>query len=179
MTTPRMTRAEVMELIKDLNVPEPVKLVGIRGYYEDSMGKPGENDRGIYDDAIFLITPIFFFSYNANTDPSIFRKGIATLMPGVHYYRKGKHGLRKPGGGYDALRPDNREEALPVIRDGDTRPTKGIAINIHKGSYNSTSSEGCQTIHPDQWIKFIKEVYHSMDMEGQKRIPYILLEHKD
>jgi len=50
------------------------------------------------------------------------------------------------------------------------------ATNIHKGSYNSTSSEGCQTIYPDEWIQFINEVYHAMDREGQKRIPYILIE---
>ena len=176
MTRPKLSREELEKMIDAYTAQEPVKLVGIRGYYEKTMGDPGKNDRGIYDDAIFLITPNKFFSFNANTDPSVFRKGIATLMPGLHYYKKGKHGLSRPGGGYDALRPDTRDESLPVLRDGDTRPTRGIAINIHKGSYNSTSSEGCQTIHPDQWIQFINEVYQAMDMEGQKRIPYLLIE---
>ena len=171
-----MTRNEVEALIRSLRVPDAVKLVGIRGYYKDTMGKPGENDRGIYDDAIFLITPVLFFAFNANTDPSVFRTGIAKLVPGIHYFKKGKHGLSKPGGGYDALRPDTPYEALPVTRDGVVGEKLGVAINIHKGSYNSTSSEGCQTIHPDQWMQFKNEVYHAMDREGQKRIPYILIE---
>jgi lysozyme len=176
MNRPRLTRNELENKIRSLRVPEPVKLVGIRGYYKDTMGKPGENDRGIYDDAIFLIGPTVFFAFNANTDPSIFRAGIAKLMPGIHYYKKGKHGLSRPGGGYDALRPDTPGETLPVTRDGLEGTKLGVAINIHKGSYNSTSSEGCQTIHPDQWIQFINEVYRAMDHEGQKRIPYILIE---
>jgi lysozyme len=171
-----MKRNEVEELIRSLRVSEAVKLVGIRGYYKDTMGKPGENDRGIYDDAIFLISPTKFFAFNANTDPSIFRQGIAKLVAGIHYYKKGKHGISKPGGGYPALRPDSPDESLPVTRDGVEGISKGIAINIHKGSYNSTSSEGCQTIFPDEWTQFINEVYHAMDMEGQKRVPYILIE---
>jgi len=176
MTKPQMTKNEVEALIRSLRVPDAVKLVGIRGYYKDTMGKPGENDRGIYDDAIFLIGPAVFFAFNANTDPSVIRQHIAKLVPGIHYYKKGKHGLSKPGGGYPALRPDTVGEALPVTRDGEDGTKIGVAINIHKGSYNSTSSEGCQTIYPDQWIQFINEVYRAMDHEGQKRIPYILIE---
>jgi lysozyme len=171
-----MAKNEVEALIRSLRVPDAVKLVGIRGYYKDTMGKPGENDRGIYDDAIFLIGPAVFFAFNANTDPSVFRQHIAKLVPGIHYYKKGKHGIGKPGGGYDALRPDTPGEGLPVTRDGEEGIKTGVAINIHKGSYNSTSSEGCQTIHPDQWVQFKNEVYRAMDSEGQKRIPYILIE---
>lgn len=176
MNRPQLSKPEVEALIRSLRVPEAVKLVGIRGYYKDTMGKAGENDRGIYDDAIFLVGPAVFFAFNANTDPSVYRHHIAKLIPGIHYYRKGKHGISRPGGGYDALRPDTVGEALPVMRDGEDGTKYGVAINIHKGSYNSTSSEGCQTIFPDQWIQFINEVYHAMDREGQKRIPYILIE---
>ncbi len=53
------------------------------------MAAPG-NDRGIYDDAIIVIdrSKRLVRTFNANTDPSAFRKGIATLKPGVHRYKK-------------------------------------------------------------------------------------------
>lgn len=176
MIRPKLTKDELIAMIAAHPVPEAIKLVGIRGYYKDSMGVAGANDIGIYDDAIFLIGPAIFLAFNGNTDPSKHRAGIAKLIPGVHYFKKGKHGLSKPGGGYPAFRPDTPDESLPVTRDGQEGIKKGIAINIHKGSFNSTSSEGCQTIFPDQWFQFQTEVYHAMQMEGQKRIPYILIE---
>lgn len=176
LSRPKMTRDELMAKVAGQMIPSPVYLVGIRGYYRDTMGQAGANDIGIYDDAIFLVTPSTFFPFNANTDPSKSRAGIAKLIPGIHIYKKGKHGISRPGGGYDALRPATPDESLPVTRDGKTGVHKGVAINIHKGSFNSTSSEGCQTIYPDQWLHFIREVYQAMDREGQKTIPYLLIE---
>jgi lysozyme len=172
---PQQAKSKTQALLTKARVDDAVALVGIRGYYRDSMGVPGENDRGIYDDAIFLVSPNAYASFNANTDPSIRRKGIAVLKPGVHRYRKGKHGLSKPGGGYPALRPANSAEELPVTRDG-TGDSMGIAINIHKGGFRTTSSEGCQTIYPSQWESFISLVYSEMDRAGQKTIPYLLTE---
>ena len=52
----------------------------------------------------------------------------------------------------------------------------GVAINIHRGGYNTTSSLGCQTIHPSQWEAFIALAYLEMDRAGQKTIPYLLVE---
>ena len=177
MTPPKITLAELQQKIKGIYFPESVYIVGIRGYYLDSMGKKGENDRGIYDDAIILVSPNVYETYNGNTDPSKYIKGIATLIPGLHYYKKGKHKISSPKG-YPAFRPASVDESLLVTRDGKEGVSKGIAINIHKGSYNSTSSEGCQTIHPDQWNSFITKAYKAMDKEGQKIIPYILIENK-
>jgi hypothetical protein len=43
------------------------------------MGKPGVNDRGLYDDAIFIDSADGFTSFNgSNTDPSKRREGIGT-----------------------------------------------------------------------------------------------------
>jgi lysozyme len=172
---PQQAKSKTQALLTKARVDDAVALVGIRGYYRDSMGEVGKNDRGIYDDAMFLVSPNAYATFNANTDPSIRRAGIAVLKPGVHRYRKGKHGLSKPGGGYPALRPANHAEELPVTRDGQG-DSMGIAINMHKGGYRTTSSEGCQTIYPSQWESFISLVYSEMDRAGQKTIPYLLVE---
>lgn len=173
MNRPKLSRQQALAKV-NISFPERTFLLGIRGYYKDSMGKPGVNDRSIYDDCVCLITPDKFITFNANTDPSIFRKGIAVLKPGLHYYKKGMHKISGPHP-YPALRPATPDESLPVVRDGQGE-SRGIAINIHKGGYNTTSSEGCQTIYPDQWNEFIKEVYAAMESAGQKKIPYLLIE---
>jgi lysozyme len=175
MTRPKLPEQSARELVAPFRLTDKVMLLGIRGYYKRTMGDPTKNDRNIYDDAIFIISNNGYWAFNANTDPSTFKKGIATLLPGVYRYRKGKHGISRPGGGYPALRPATPGEKLPVYRDS-TGESMGIALNIHKGGYKTTSSEGCQTIHPSQWDQFIKKVYELMDECNQSTIPYVLVE---
>lgn len=177
MTVPKLSKEEALELVKKSGktFPESIFILGIRGYYKDSMGKPGENDRGIYDDALFLIGPNTYVPVNANTDPSKFKPGIASLVPGLYYYKRDYHHKFDPKKRYPAFRPATPDESVPVTRDGQEGVSKGIAINIHKGSYNSTSSEGCQTIYPDEWLNFQQTAYKIMDQEGQHLIPYLLI----
>jgi len=153
-------------------------VVGVRGYYRDSMGKRGVNDRGIYDDALFVIGKDTLAAFNGNTDPSAWREGVASLLPGCHPYRPGNHGISRPGGGYPAFRPATNGEALPVSRDGEKDRSKhdGVAINIHKGGYNSTSSLGCQTIRPDQWEAFYAVTRLEMKRAGLVRFWYVLID---
>ena len=173
MSRPKLTREELQDWLKHEALDGySVILVGKPGYYL-SMGKAGQNDRGIYDDAIFLISPTAFVTFNANTDPSIFRPRIATLRPGKWLYKIGIHGLSKPKEQqYKAL-----VQAAPVTvgRDGQGLDTGWFGINIHRGGRNSTSSLGCQTIPPDQWPEFIAIVEAEMKRHGQKTIPYVLL----
>lgn len=153
-------------------------LLGVRGYYRDTMGKVGVNDRGIYDDAMFVVGPETFVSFHANVDPSSFKRGVASLIPGWYPYKPGKHGISRPGGGYPAFRPATRGEALPVTRDGESGRSQrdGIAINIHRGGINTTSSEGCQTIHPSQWNAFHALVHMELKRAGQKTFYYCLID---
>lgn len=171
---PQQAKQKTQALLIKAGVTDAVSLVGIRGYYRDSMGAPGQNDRGIYDDAIFLVSPSAYVAFNANTDPSVRRKGIAVLKTGLHRYRKGNHGISH-GLGYPALRPATPGERLPVTRDGEG-DSMGVAINIHRGGRNTTSSEGCQTIPPGQWDAFINLVYSEMNRYAQRTIPYLLAE---
>jgi lysozyme len=176
---PRLPEDQARLLLATHGVNDAVAVIGIRGYYRDTMGKPGVNDRGIYDDAIVVVTPTAFATFNGNTDPSAHRPGIASLVPGVHRYRPGRHGISRDRPGkivsYPAFRPATRGEQLPVTRDGVVNPRPGIAINIHRGSRTSTSSEGCQTIPPDQWAAFHALVISELKRHGQTSFPYLLV----
>lgn len=169
---PGLTRSLASTIIAQHGVTDKVVLIGIRGFFLDE-GPTAKNDRGVYDDGIVLVTPTGIWTFNANVDPSVFRPKIATLKPGVHRYKKGKHGISR-GPGYPALRPATKGELLPVIRDPGVS-AMGQAINIHRGSNTTTSSEGCQTLPPAQWVAFQSLVYLEMDRYGQKTIPYILV----
>lgn len=172
---PKLTEAQARAMLKKAGVTDAVAVLAIPGYYAKTMGPTPGNDRGIYDDAMFIVTPTAFAAFNANTDPSIRRPGIATLVPGVHRFRKGNHGISRPGGGYPAFRPATRGEQLPVTRDGVVNPRPGVAINIHRGSRNGTSSEGCQTLPPDQWDAFYALLTGELKKHGQKDFAYALL----
>jgi lysozyme len=178
MKRPKLTKEEALQMIKDRGVifTEPVKILAVRGYYKDTMGERGVNDQGIYDDAIFLIAPNYFQAFNANTDPSKRTPGVAKLMAGLHYFVKGKHGISRPGGGYPAFRPATSDESLPVTREGKEGVFKGIAINLHSGGEIYTNSAGCQTIYKGQWFEFQTTAYKLMDKEGQRVLPYLLIE---
>lgn len=154
----------------------PVVLIGIRGYYMDSMGAVGKNDRGIYDDALIWRTPNGSTSFNANTDPGAFRKHIANLKKGVWWYKMGNHNSTGPKGSYPAFR---QAADVIVIRDQEGPDSGQFGINIHEGNPTSVSSLGCQTIPPDQWKAFKELGYSELKRTGQKVFPYILIEEDD
>lgn len=184
---PRLSHDELLRKIAPFGIDRtkhPLLVIGIRGYYKNSMGAPGVNDRGLYDDAIFVMSDQATVAFNGNTDPSSVReghgtgagKGMACLMPGVWYVHR--FGMHK--GKYLTLCQLGGN--VTVLRDG--RPpyvdTGMFGINIHKGGNTTTSSLGCQTIHPAQWPAFIALV------EDQARryfgaawkktvIPYVLI----
>jgi hypothetical protein len=153
---------------------DPVRVVGIRGYYKNSMGKPGENDRGIFDDAFAVLGPNYFKTFNGNTDPRRVDHGLALLLPGWHLFAPGPHPRKAPN--YPAFRTANAREVTPVIRDGQIGIKEGITINFHSGGNWSTSSAGCQTVYKPQWLEFQKDIYKMLKNEGQRILPYLLLE---
>lgn len=162
-----------------------VTVVGVRGYYRDTLGAVGRNDRAMYDDALFIVSDDAFVAFNGNTDPSGYRKGkgagagkgMASLEPGLWpVYRFDLH-----QGKYLAL--CQRAGRVTVMRDGDPpyADTGMFGINIHRGGVNGTSSEGCQTVPAAQWPAFIataqdqaKRAYGA-DWKGET-ITYVLLD---
>jgi hypothetical protein len=171
---PKLSRGAAEFILASKQVAAEVVLLGMRGYYRDSMGKVGENDRGLYDDAIFLLSRESFTAFNANVDPSAYRRGIATLKPGVWKYKVGIHGLSKP----KAQRYEALVQAGPVtvMRDGQGEDTGMFGINIHRGGLHGTSSLGCQTIVPAQWAAFMALVKQELKRAGQTVLPYVLVE---
>ncbi|MBK9496972.1 MAG: hypothetical protein IPO08_21175 [Xanthomonadales bacterium] len=168
---PRRSRESIEALARAAGVTAAVYLVGIRGYYHDNHG---DNERGLYDDALFLVTPQSFIAFNANVDPSVFRRGIAKLKNGLWSYKVGTHGLSKPKSQqYTAL---VQAAEVTVIRDGEGPDTGMFGINIHRGGNSGTSSLGCQTIHPSQWEAFIGMVRSESARQNQRIIPYLLTE---
>lgn len=162
-------------LLTAIKMPaQPVKVVAIRGYYKDSMGEAGKNDRGIFDDAFAVSGPGYFKTFNGNTDPRKFGAGIGMLLPGVHYFKKGLHGFAH--GPYPAFRTANIKEILPVLRDGQFGIRDGVTINLHKGGVYNTNSIACQTVQAEEWLEFQKDVYKLMQDNSQRELPYILIE---
>jgi lysozyme len=178
MQRPKISLHEVMRYLAKAAVimTESVYVVAIRGYYKRTMGAPEQNDRGIYDDAMVLVGPGYIATFNANTDPSKYKRGIGNVAPGLHYYKQGKHGISKRGGGYAAFRPATPDESLPGYRDGNTELTRIYNPNIHAGGTTYTNSAGCQTVHETQWFEFQEAAYRMMDAAGQKTLPYLLIE---
>jgi lysozyme len=179
---PKMSKEDALKELAFFNVDAyPVKVLGIRGYYKQTMGNPLKNDRGIYDDAMFIVAPDMFASFNANTDPSINRTGIATLVaPQVVLYKIGIHGIsgKNPR---QAFR--QASFGISVTRDGKEGILKDSAkapfwINIHDGGNNTTSSEGCQTIVKSQWGAFNEALKDQLKRNGQVTFPYVLIEYK-
>jgi len=172
--TPKIDHKEVYKLIAHIDREKyPVVLLGIRGYFSK------ENLRGKYDDLIVWITPNGITSFQANTDPSAYRKGkgtgsgkgMATLNVGTHLYQKGIHNGSVP---HPAFR---QAEKVTVIRDGIDGNYKDFGyfgINIHRGGNSGTSSLGCQTIPPKQWDAFKELGYLELSRNNQKAFPYVL-----
>lgn len=173
---PGLKREAALEIISKSGPANTTNfaLLGIRGYFKDTMGAPGVNDIGIYDDAIILVTPTKYLTFNANTDPSVQRPGMATLNAGTWRYKLGIHGLSHPvAKQYEAL---VQASEVSVSRNGKVEvPSDYYGINIHHGGYNTTTSEGCQTIYPEQWPEFLAAVKAALKECKATVIPYILV----
>jgi lysozyme len=162
--TPRLQESKIRKILETNGVDQSkVCAVAIRGYFLDTMGKPGVNDRRIYDDAQFICWPDGFAAFQANTDPNGYRKGhgtgskkgMAMLKTGIHIFGTGKHKGRL------AFR---QCEKFTVIRDGNP-PYEHFgyhAINWHSGGNYSTSSLGCQTNPKNIFINTLRPLVYSL-----------------
>lgn len=191
--TPQQKESDLRAVVKanGVDMTKPC-IVAVRGYYLNSMGKKGVNDRGIYDDAIFIITPFKIYRFQANTDPSRYRngkgyssgKGMACLKEGIHIYGTGLHK------GTKAFRQCEKFTVMRDSKDGPYAHCGLHGINLHSGGIYSTSSLGCQTVPKDTWAKFRSTMYHVLKKHNASKIyndrrqkvrsfPYILINEHD
>lgn len=169
--------AKFERLVPEGRRGDKVKLLAVRGYYTNSLGKLGQNDRGVYDDAIFVVEPNGVHNFNGNTDPSMFRKGVAKLKaPQAVRYIPGPHGFKRKKGPYPAFRQNS---PCTVLRDQDGDDTGIFWINLHRGGLTQTSSAGCQTVPPHQWNEFRTLVKNLLTLHGQSSFYYVLIDVDD
>lgn len=179
MPKPKITSDKIGALLKKEGIDlskEKCVLVGVRGYFLNSMGSKGKNDIGIFDDGfIWVGAQGEFATFNGNTDPSRYYKNVATLKPGKWRYKKGYHGYNKPSG-HMAFR---QAEPVVVLRYQSNGTFKefplGDTINIHRGGNSTTSSAGCQTLPPSQWEGFREYGYMLLKRYEKKDFLYLLV----
>lgn len=182
---PNMTEPELRKLLATHfpNAPthEGVMLVGIRGFFAKEFGNPKTNDRGVYDDALFVLSKRGYFVFNWNMDPNGFGynaragKGFANLKCNrIHRWKKGMH-----KSSYWAF---VQAEPFTVVRDAYTRngrhypsitETGMFGIHGHEGGDTGTSSEGCHTAPKPQWPELKTIVYALMTFFKQGTIAYL------
>jgi len=184
MSAPQLDADKVLAIGEANNIPRdryPVYAVALRGYRLDSVGKPGKNDRGAFDDAIFIVAPGAdgkdkVFPWNANTDPTRYKHKRATLCTGIHVFGIGPHNVSK---GRSRMYPAYRQaEVFTVTRDGfgGRRFSGFFGINLHKawgrfGSWGGTSSWGCQTIPKGTWHDFKRTLDGLLEQHGNEKAP--------
>lgn len=188
-TKPKATREQVAKAAASAwsqahpGQPLPdLYVLAVRGYYAN-MGTPGVNDLGVYDDALFIVSPHGFSGWNANTDPSRggwndgAKKYMARLQPGVWKFRRLKHKMSSPLG-YMAFGQGPEPVTVERIRktgEVANRETGCFGINLHRGGINGTSSEGCLTLPPVQWPQFYGQLASALEIGSAKTFPLILI----
>lgn len=170
---------------------------GCSGYFWDTMGVPGKNDRKINDDAIGAVSKgRIDIRFGANTDPSVYRTGVATLRPNqVIWYRPGWHRLGTPSG-HKAFRQDSpvvvKRDGTENFRKGTTHHTYGVCLgngfwtdlgfddrfwtNLHRQTGSGTSSLGCLTLPRSAWDIFYRVVMVELTELSITRFPMILIQ---
>jgi lysozyme len=169
---PKQSQETVRRLMS--NVESPVVLLAVRGYYKKLGPNKTKNDINVYDDAMFVSSANGYLTFNANTDPSVTRHRVASLKEGVWHYRLGIHNITKAKKyQYPAL-----IQAAPVTvrRHNAGEDTGWFGINIHRGGRTTTSSLGCLTIPPTQWLEFYNVVKGEMNRAKISRIPLVLVD---
>lgn len=112
-------------------------------------------------------------------------RDLGRLREGVFEMQAATHPNGRGGGTHDALRPtanavrngagqverDTNADGWFTAADIDGIQALNNTFKIHKGSYGSTDSAGCQTLHPDDYKAFMDAVRGN---PAQTRWQYIL-----
>lgn len=157
-------------------IPE-LLVIGIRGYFLNSVGKKGENDF-LWDDAVIVYeNGNLIKTFNGNTDPSKAKSDLAMLDTGVYQFAKGTHKNRIKA--FRAYPEGVRLKCKRQNSKGEWKESLCSAINFHDGGLNDTWSAGCQTIinqgRQKQFDEFRDLVYKLMTKHKLKTFTYLLI----
>lgn len=154
-------------------------VLAVRAYFSRTIAPDG-NNVGCYDDAFFVVSPLGFSAWNGNTDPSRYGwnpnadKFMARLAPGCYRFIRRMH-----RGRYWAYGQGENPVTVERIREDRTvavTETGCFGIDLHPGSENGTSSEGCNTVPPGQWGAFDSRLHGTMRKLGSGHFAFILIE---
>ena len=149
----------------------------VRAYFSETIA-PAGNNLNAYDDACFIVSPLGMSAWNANTDPTRYGwnghadKYMARLKPGCYRYTYLMH-----RNSYMAFGQGRHPVTVHRIRqDGSVamEETGEFGINDHLGGDNGTSSEGCLTHPPAQWVPYRTKLRDTMRRLGVETYDLIL-----
>src|SRR5262249_50669096 len=86
------------------------------------------------------------------------KDGTYDLFIGFHKragHTPAKSDLVVRANGFRATLIVNNDKSVPVLSDSPAKTTSS-AIHVHNGFNSKRFSDGCPTLHPDDWSKFIK-----------------------
>lgn len=153
-------------------------VLAVRAYYDQTIA-PAGNNLSAYDDAFFIVSPLGFTSWNGNTDPSRYgwnpnaEKYMARLKPGCWKFGKVLH--RSSYQAFGQVRPVTVER---IRQDGSIALTEtgDFGIHDHIGGTNGTSSEGCVTHPPNQWVPYRNTLNKILSALRLKEYDFILVD---
>lgn len=161
-------------------IPE-LLVIGVRGYFLNSVGKKNANDTGWDDGIIVYENGTLIKTFNGNTDPSKVNSDLAMLDTGVYQFAKGTHKNRIKA--FRAYPEGVRLKCKRQNRNGVWKESLCSAINFHDGGLSDTWSAGCQTIinqgKQKQFDEFRDLVYKLMTKHTLKTFTYLLIEEKE
>jgi len=173
---PQYKREDAETILKIYKKPlDRCYLIAFRGYYSQTF-QPRGNNIGVYDDALVVISPDTFTTFNFNVDPSSQATGRANLCAGIWQFEIGIHNRSKAKSKqYTALIQDEAQFLIKRFNQG-TKLESYRGINLHRGGNTTTSSLGCLTVPPIQWDSAINLIIAQMNKHNQKKIELILID---
>jgi len=152
-------------------------VLAVRSHYDRTIAPPGPNINAD-DDAFFAVSPLGFFSFNGNVEPTRYGwnpnadKFMARLKDGcyrfIHRLHRGKYWAFGQG--------ENPVTVERIRKDGSIAITETgcFGIDLHPHGDNTTSSEGCLTTPDEQWPELYKKVRAMMRGMGIETFDLIL-----
>lgn len=193
-----LTRDQARGIISDHQVSDAVVLIGIRdktnnriNVYDDTLAiltptgftaVNGNVDPSVNRPGIATLQPgVYKYKigihgiHHLDLEHSAADKAIYDLMLKTGEDPKHIEGRILPYWAFRQAGPVKLLRGGKTAPEMDGWPADPAWIDIHCGGYNTTSSEGCQTVFPDFWPHFRSFGFAAMREANQEYVQYILI----